>query len=523
MSDPHYFHPEWISRSSDVLTVDLAVYGGTAAGIVCAIEAMRGGLNVVVLNPGKHVGGLTTGGLGWTDYGKQAVIGGQARELYRAMGRNSGRSELWHFAPSEASKVFDDWTAEARLDVRSCQYLDKVELSQGRIVAARFLGGLVVRAKVFVDATYEGDLLAAAGVEFHVGRESNSDYGETLNGIQIGGYHQFVPSEVSATGSDGRLLPGIEPDDLRPRKGQGDHRIQAYNFRVCMTDDPHLRIPWEKPAGYDPADYLLADRWYAGPKDHWNDHYRDAHPLVPVKFDILDNLTAAGHHKTDTNNHCPVSSDFVGGNWRWPTASHAERETIFQRHVAWQKGLYFHLANSSAIPDRYRAAVAHWGLSRDEFADTGGWSPQLYVREARRLVGDHVLTEHDCMLKVRCDDPVGMGSYNLDSHNCTRFATPEGKVLNEGDVQVPPAGPYGISYRCIVPKRGQCPNLLVPVCCSTSHIAYGSVRMEPVFMILGQSAAIAASLAIRDNLAVQDVAYARLRPMLEERAQVLGW
>jgi hypothetical protein len=503
---------------------DVVVYGGTAAGVVAAIEVVRRGKSVVVLNPGKHVGGLTTGGLGFTDFGKQHVVGGRARELYRAMGKKCGREELWLFAPSEAQAVLAEWMREHGIEVINRQYLERVERQGDRISAVVMMGGLRAMGKVFVDASYEGDLLARAGVSYTVGREGREVYGEQLAGIQVLAKHQFVPARVSAYVREGDassgLLPGIESEDLTKQQGRGDKRVQAYNFRICMTDDPALKIDWEKPEKYDPMLYVLAERWFNGEKDVYNEQLTDTLPAAK-KFDILENKTAGGFFKTDTNNQGPVSSDFIGANHEWPEACFERREELFQAHVNYQKGFYWMMANNPAIPERYRAAYRRWGLSRDEFVATGGWSPQLYVREARRLIGEYVVTEADCMGTRKCEDPVGMGSYALDSHNCCRFVNAEGMVMNEGDVQVPPPGPYGVSYRAMVPKAGECANLLVPVCVSTSHIAYGSVRMEPVFMILGQSAAVAACMAIDGGLPVQAVSYAKLRDELLKSGQVL--
>jgi hypothetical protein len=302
--------------------------------------------------------------------------------------------------------------------------------------------------------------------------------------------------------------------------GEGDHRVQAYNFRICMTDDPQLKIDWEKPADFDPRQYIMAARWFAGEKDEWNDQLRPGPSLA--KFDVFPNRTPGGFRKTDTNNHGPVSSDFIGGSWGWPEGNFELRERIFQQHVSWQKGLYWFMANAPEIPEPYRRAYQQWGLSRDEFPSTGGWSHTLYIREARRMMSDYVATEHDCMHHQQCEDPVGMGSYSLDSHNCTRFVNADGRVMNDGDVQVAPAGPYRISYRGIVPPHGSVTNLLVPVCCSASHIAYGSVRMEPVFMILGQSSAIAGCMAIDRGIGVQDLPYTVLRSQLDAAGQVLN-
>jgi hypothetical protein len=294
-----------------------------------------------------------------------------------------------------------------------------------------------------------------------------------------------------------------------------------------MTDDPALRILWERPADYDQRQYVLARRWFQGPKDNHNEHLRDAADgpdAIPAKFDRLAMRTPGGFHKTDTNNHGPVSSDFIGMSWAWPEADYRTRERIFQAHVTYQKGFYWHMANCPDIPERYRRAYQRWGLARDEFMATGHWPHQLYVREARRLVSDYVLTEHDCRCDRRCADPVAMGSYGMDSHNCSRFVTvAQGRprVLNEGDVQVPCVGPYGVSYRSIIPRRGECENLLAPVCLSASHIAYGSVRMEPVFMALGQAAALAAQAALHSGTSLQDIDVPALQQELRRQGAVL--
>lgn len=527
----HYYHPDWIETTDVVLKADLAVYGGTSSGVIAAVAAARQGVHVLLLHPGLHLGGMTSGGLGWTDYGRKHVIGGMARQFYQKIGAHYGQEEEWHFEPHPAEKLFNTLVREAGLVVSLAQYVESVAMDGRRIVEVTFRSGMKVRAKYWIDASYEGDLLAQAGVAYHVGRESNDRYGESLNGIQVHGKHQFShPVDPYVREGDRRsgLLPFIEPVDLSRHLGRGDHRVQAYNFRVCMTNDPALKIDWQQPTDYQPQCYVLASRWFNSDKDEYNEHLspiQDHTPSIPRKFDILSNPTPGGYRKTDTNNHGPVSSDFIGANWRWPLATHEERERIFQRHVSYQQGFYWFMANDPAIPSRYREAYRHWGLPRDEFTDTGHWPHQLYVREARRMMADYVITERDCMGCSRPEDPVGMASYTLDSHHCTRFITADrgkARVLNEGDVQVPPTDPYPISYRAIVPARGQCENLIVPICLSASHIAYGSVRMEPVFMVLGESAALAISLALKSGCSVQDVNYRQLRSMLENAQQVLS-
>jgi hypothetical protein len=525
----HYFADSWIPTQPETIHAQVIVYGGTAAGVFAAVAARRLGLSTCLLHPGKYVGGMTTGGLGWTDYGNKSIISGMARGFYRDLGRAYKCEEMWSFEPSVATAIIQRMLEEAKVPVRTGAYIESVTMDGRRIAMITMLGGLQAHGDVFIDATYEGDLLALAKVSHTVGREDNATYGETLNGIQVRALHQFshpVDPYVRPGDVGSGLLPGIVDEDLSRRQGQGDDRVQAYCFRVCMTDDPALRVRWSKPGDFNPADYVLATRWFQGPKDAYNDQLAGSGgEAVPAKFDILAPPTAAGFHKTDTNNHGPVSSDFIGAGHDWPRGNYVERERIFQKHVSYQAGFYWHMAHCPEIPQRYRDAYGRWGLARDEFTTTGHWPHQLYVREARRLVGDYVLTEHDCRLTRRCPDPVAMGSYAMDSHNCCRLSKMDGgqaRVLNEGDVQVPCAGPYGISYRCLVPGKGECENLLVPVCVSASHVAYGSVRMEPVFMALGEVAANAAHCALSARCAVQAVDYSRLRSLLVTAGMVLA-
>jgi len=533
MSNLHYFHRDWVEPSTDTIETDVCIYGASSGGVAAAVTVAKAGLRVVVLQPGKHVGGMTTGGLGWTDFGRKHVIGGLSRTFYNQVGQHYGLEDEWQFEPSVAEAVYAGWIAEHGIDVRYGHYLESVESDERRIVSITMLGGLRVKARIFMDCSYEGDLMAKAGVSFHVGRESNAAYGETLNGIQVRDLHQFglaVDPYVNPGDASSGLLPQVEEIDLSLHQGGGDHRVQAYCFRMCMTDDPVLKINWEKPANFDPVQYVLATRWFNTARDgqsptHSADpiaHIRDNG--VPGKFDILPNKTPGGFHKTDTNNHGAFSSDFIGRSWDWPSASYEERETLFQDHVEYQRGLYWHLANEPAIPQRARDAYGRWGLASDEFTDTEHWPHQLYIRECRRMIGDYVITEHDCYQKSVAEDSVGMGSYTMDSHNCSRFVQVEGgaaRVLNEGDVQIPPTDPYPVSYRSIVPKKGEAPNLFVPVCFSASHISYGSARMEPVFMVLGESAGLAAKLCLDDGCDVQDLSYDALRAELVKAGQVL--
>jgi len=525
MASSHYFLGQWVKPSDTTLDVDVCVYGGTASGVAAAVAAARRGRSVVLLHPGTHLGGMTTGGLGLTDIGNKYAIGGMARQFYRDVGKLYGEEETWRFSPHRAMAALNSLIDSVSLDVRDRQFLKRAGMGAGRIVEVEMLGGLRVRAKMFIDATYEGDLLAAAGVSFTVGRESNSVYGETLNGAQIREYHQFgVPVDpyvVEGDASSG-LLPHVVDENMTRKHGQGDRKVQAYNFRVCMTNDPSLRIAWSRPAGFDPRQMELATRWYSCDRDQLNDTLVDpANPMSLRKFDHLADKLPGGYVKTDTNNHGPVSSDFIGGNWGWPEGDYELRERLFQAHVTYQQGLYWHIANEPTISKSYRDAYSTWGLARDEFEDTGNWPHQLYVREGRRMVSDAVITEHVCLGRDGFDDAVGMGAYSMDSHNCCRFVR-DGRIYNEGDVQVRLPAPYVIPYRSIVPKRGECGNLFVPVCLSASHIAFGSVRMEPVFMILGESAAIAADMCLREGASAQDLPYAALREELVKAGQVLA-
>lgn len=506
-SRPTYYQPPSPLRTPVRNQVDVVVYGATCAGVTAAIQLAQLNRKVALLEFGDHVGGLSSGGLGATDIGNKAAIGGLAREFYRRLGRHYGNEENWTFEPSVAEKTFRGWLAEHGVEVHFRQRLAAVACLNERLFELHTDDGHVWAARLFIDATYEGDLLAAAGVRYYVGREANAVYDEIHNGVAWGhpGHNFKVavdPYIVPGKPNSG-LLPGVFPGD-GGRHGEGDRRIQAYNFRLCMTQAPD-RLPWPKPADYDPLRYELLRR------------YIDA-----GIWDVLRLNTPMPNGKTDTNNFGAFSSDNIGMNHRWPDAGYAEREQIFQEHVSYHQGLMWFLANDSRLPARIRDEVGRWGLPRDEFVSTGGWPHQLYVREARRMVSDYVMTEHDCVAARRCDDPVGLAAYTMDSHACNRVVR-GGRAFNEGLVEMGGFPPYPISYHSLVPRRGECPNLLVPVCLSASHIAYGSIRMEPVFMVLGQSAALAADLALQGELAVQDVPYRLLHEQLVKAGQVLEW
>ncbi|HEY0944714.1 MAG TPA: FAD-dependent oxidoreductase [Opitutaceae bacterium] len=510
---PTYYVPAPSGFTAPPAAADLCIYGANAAGVIAAVQARRLGLTVVLLNPAQEIGGLTTGGLGFTDLGNQDAIGGLAREFYRRVGRHYDREESWTFEPHVATRVLEAMLAEVQVSAEHGHYVASVRCeSDGdglpRIRELTTTSGRRVRAEYFIDCSYEGDLMAAARVTYHVGREGRATYNEVHNGQQIHASHQFatpIDPFVRPGDPSSGLLPGIDPDE-RFVPGSADRRVQAYNFRVCLTQRPDIRVPFPPPADYRRETYELLARVLAA---GWSEVFQ--------KFDRVPN------GKTDTNNHGPVSTDFIGGSWEWPEADYATRERIFQAHVRYQQGYHWFMANDPAVPARFREAYAQWGLAGDEFARTGNWPHQLYVREGRRLVGDVVMTAAHCLSREKVDDVVGLGAYQMDSHHCRRLVH-AGCVLNEGDVQVKLPKPYGISYRAIVPRRGECANLFVPVGASASHIAYGSLRMEPVFMVLAQSAAIAAALArSRGSAAVQAVPYADLRRQLEAAGQIVAW
>lgn len=501
----HYYAPHGRPHSVTRLGVDLCVYGGTAGGVTAAVQAARDGLRVVVVETSNHVGGMTAGGLGWTDFGNQATVGGLAREFYRQVGRHYGTNEQWCFEPHVAERILDTWLDEAGVRVLRREYLADVQLTGRRLESIRLESGLVIQARAFIDASYEGDLLARAGVSHTWGREANALYGERTNGMQLHRKHQFDypvdPYRIAGVPGSG-LLPGIESGSDY-REGAGDQRIQAYNFRMCLTRAPGNRIPFPKPSGYDRNDYELLARYLRG---GWNEIF--------AKFDPIPG------NKTDTNNHGAMSTDFIGANHRWPEAGYVEREQLFQAHVTYQQGLQWFLSHDPAVPASIRDAYGEWGLAKDEFVETGGWPHALYIREARRLRGEYVVTENDCRGLHIAFDPVAYGAYGMDSHNCRRILL-DGRLWNEGDVQAAGFKPYPIPLRALLPRRSECLNLVVAACVSASHIAYGSIRMEPVFMMLGQAAAVTAVLALAERCAVQDVPYSTVRARLQAAGQVV--
>lgn len=514
-------------------TWDVAVYGGTSAGVIAAVHAARMGRQVVLVEPGRHLGGMTSGGLGATDLGREETITGATAEFYQRIlkwyqaperaavlkeyaatktGRRYLRPDrLYAFEPHVAEAVFQQMLAEAKVTVVFGEQLDLqkgVEKAGTRIVSARMESGRVFAARVFIDATYEGDLMAKSGVDYTAGRESSQQYGERSGGAHLyTGKQSPQPMDPYVNRGDAAsgLLPGLKLGPL-PRDGSADANVQAYNFRLCLTQATD-RVPFAKPDGYDPLEYELMFRLFE----------------MGVDAAGLDPLSMPGG-KSDSNSHGTTSTDWVGRSFAYPEADYAERAKIIAAHRRYTEGLLWTLANDPRVPEKVRDATARWGLPRDEFTDNGHWPHQLYVREARRMVGAFVMTEHALTGTKPVEDPVALGSYRMDCHGVQRYIDNQGYLrLDGGYSGCRGFPPYGVSYRALMPKPEQCANLLVPVCLSASHSAIGSLRMEPVYMMLGQAAGTAASLAIEQGKTVHEVPYSSLRTRLLADGLMLQW
>lgn len=526
---------------NESIHADVIIYGGTSAAITTAVQLVKMGKSVVVVSPDKHLGGLTSSGLGYTDTGNKEVIGGLAREFYQriytyyqmpetwvwqkqeAYG-NKGQGmpaidgpsrTMWIFEPHIAENVFNDFIEEHQIQVFNDEWLDReegVNVKNGKIISFTTLNGQRYSGKIFIDATYEGDLMAAAGVSYHLGREATNEYEEPWNGIQTGvlhhGHHfgemNISPYVVPGDPSSG-VLARISTEDPG-KKEQGDDKLQAYCFRMCLTTEEENRIPFKRPIEYDSTQYELLLRIF---DTGWRKTF--------YKFDPIPNL------KTDVNNHGPFSFDNIGKNYDYPEAPYGRRREIVEEHKTYQSGLLYFLANDPRVPEDVQSEINRWGLAKDEFQDNEHWPHQIYVREARRMIGEYMMTENEIMDRIEIRESIGMGSYTMDSHNTQRYITSEGFVQNEGDIGVHPPKPYKIAFGSILPKVNECANLLVPVALSSSHIAFGSIRMEPVFMILGQSAGTVAAMAIEKNTDIHDLPYAEIKSKLIEDGQILDF
>ena len=538
------------------LSYDVVVYGGTAAGVTAATEAARIGRSVLLVEPGRHIGGMTSGGLGATDYGRKPAVGGLAREFYgrvkryyasdavwkyerredyRNHGHDPSEDVMWFFEPHVAESLLQQMLAEAGVSTVLGERLDLrngIRKTGPRIASIRMESGRSFAAKVFIDATYEGDLMARAGVRYCVGREPDSQYGESTNGVRprimtkeghgnsLGHFLRAVDPYIRPGDPSSGLLPGVKTKHLPPL-GSGDAGVQAYNYRLCLTDVPGNRVAIEKPKTYDPMQYELMLRLITSEVrfPEFPDLPKPEHPVLGWNpFMVI-----MPNRKTDTNTKGAVSSDFVGENWKYPDGDYAIREAIVTAHREYQQGMIWFLANDPRVPDRYRLPIQKWGLAKDEFPDTNHWPHQLYVREARRMIGEYVMTEHNCTGREVAGDSVGLGSYGLDSHHVQRYVDDRGYAQCDGQMVGNMRQPYPISYRSMTPRPNEADNLLVPVCLSATHPIYGSIRMEPTYMVLGQSAGAAAALAIEYNLPIQRVPYPRLRAVLLKGNQKLSW
>jgi len=535
---------------------DIVIYGGTSAGIAAAIQASRMGKTVILIEPSSRIGGLTTGGLVATDIGNKQAVGGISREFYQNIkkyyskkenwkwqdpddymqSRNTGNEDgMWTFEPSAALKVYKEMIEKEKIVV---VYNQRLKLKNGvvkngtEILEIKMENGLSFKGKMFIDATYEGDLMACAGVSYATGREPNKQYGESLNGVQANKVSLTLRGTVSRNSLHHNFIDGVDPyvrkgdpsSGLLPFiskgapgiDGHGDKGIQAYCYRMTLTDNPRNRIPFKKPDGYNELEYELLFRNFEASDGPIEKMYNYGDPLVPWINTPMPN------RKTDTNNQKGFSTDFIGQNHDYPEAGYTEREKIADRHLRYQQGLMWTLAYHPRIPEKVREVVSQWGTCKDEFEGTDGWTKQLYIREARRMISNYVMTQRNCEGLVVAEDPVGMAAYGMDSHQVKRYVDVNGYVQNEGNVEASCPGPYPISFRSIIPDKDECSNLLVPVCLSATHIAYGSIRMEPVFMILGQSSATAASLAIDKRVDIQEIEYHELRSKLLNDKQILS-
>ncbi|WP_281323804.1 FAD-dependent oxidoreductase [Flavobacterium sp. IMCC34518] len=529
-----------IPNTKNVYNTDIVIYGGTSSAIIAAVKAKQLGHSVLVISPETHLGGMTSSGLGYTDSGNTRLIGGLAKDFYKRVyskyqsntawkwqkkssfkskaqsnsAVNKEDNAMWLFEPHVAEAIFEDLVKENNIQILRNEWLNrkqKLEKTDNTITSFYTLSGKKITGKIFIDATYEGDLMALAGVTYHVGRESNTVYNETFNGVQKNifqhrhNFHKFHidPFRIKGDKNSG-LLPKIGPTTSE-KNGEGDNRIQAYCYRLCLTKNPKNRIPFTKPVKYKPMNYELLIRLY---KAGWNETFK--------KFDAIPNL------KTDSNNHGPFSFDNIGMNYSYPEATYEERKKIAEEHELYQKGWLYFITTDPRIPKKIQNKMRQWGYAKDEFVDNGGFPFQLYIRESRRMIGEYIMTEQDVLGKKSNSRSIGMGSYSLDSHNTQRYVTKKGFIENEGDIGVRTPEAYSIDMGAILPKKQECSNLIVPVCLSSSHIAYGSIRMEPVFMILAESASQIASIAIKNKSFVQDVSYDELQVHLLESGQILN-
>jgi hypothetical protein len=498
--------------------IDVLVYGGTASGVITAYSAAREGLHVRLLEPGHHLGGMVTGGLSATDLGDFRIIGGYARDFYLATAGHYGihsldRASDWRSEPHIDEAVFGKMLADAGVEVF---FHERIREHKGAVLRSRRILSITTTdqkqwpARIFIDCSYEGDLLAQTGVPFVVGRESAAEFDEDLAGVRAQTpAHQFT-WPLSAYDAGHHLLPEIDPGPLAA-SGSADKKVQAYNFRLILTNNPANRVAWPRPNPYNPECFALLTRYL--------EEFPAHRGRQPTLHDIT-NPVMIPNEKADFNNNGPISTDYIGHSWLYPDATYAEKKLIWEDTLNYTQSFFYFLSQDPSVPSSLREEVNRWGLAGDEFADTGHWPDQLYIREARRMRGAYIMRQADLQSDRIKPDSIGMGSYNSDSHNVERVARADGTVTNEGDVQVP-VKPYEIAYRTIVPNASQLTNLIVPVCFSATHIAYSSLRMEPQYMIMGQAAGAAAHLAIQHHTSVQNISIEEMQDDLHRHKAVL--
>jgi hypothetical protein len=495
--------------SQQVIEVDVCVYGGTSAGVIAAYTVQKQGKKAILVEPGHTLGGMSSGGLGYTDIGNKYAITGLARDFYRRIGHHYGKFEQWIFEPHVAEQAFNDYVKRGNYKVLFETRLKEVR-KKGNVITDVILENsrngnttVIIKAKMFIDCSYEGDLMAQSGVSYTVGREDNKQYNETINGVQLMNGHQF-PDGIDPYKEKGNpqsgLLWGISNETLLPN-GTGDKKVQAYNFRICLSSDPGNQVPITRPEGYDSTRYELLLRLF------------DAFPQKRALNDYLI-WSHMPNKKTDINNRGGFSTDMIGMNYEYPDGTYEQRKKIIREHELYTKGLLYFYGHDPRVPEQLRTEMLKWGYPKDEYKSNGNWSPQLYVREARRLVGSYVMTQANCEGKEVVKDGVGLAAYTMDSHNIQRIVL-NGQVKNEGNVEIGGFGPYPIAYGALIPKSSEVNNIFVPVCLSATHIAYGSIRMEPVFMVLAQSSATAAVIAIDNKTDVHHVDVNKLQQRLK--------
>jgi hypothetical protein len=500
---------------------DVVIYGGTSAGVIAAYSAKKMGKSVLLIEPTRFLGGMSSSGLGETDIGNKYAVTNLARDFYRRLGKHYGALEVWQFEPSIAEKIFLEYISTAQVEVLYGHHIISAEkkdktLQNITVKSSENVNSLPkkIAAKMFIDCSYEGDLMAKAGISYTTGREANSQYNETLNGVQFHNDNQLLDSispYIIENDPNSGLLWGINPEPLKAN-GTGDKKLQAYNYRLCLTNNPNNRIPFTRPERYDSTMYEILYRTIKK-RENWG----WKQPLHAFYLRIMP----VPHQKTDVNNKGGFSTDFIGQNWNYAEADYETRQQIVQKHIDYTKGLLYFLAHDPRLPEEITSQMKEWGYPKDEFPENNGFPRQLYVREARRMIGDYVMTEHNCTGATTVKDGIAYGAYNMDSHNCDRHVV-NGFVKNEGDVQQPVPRPYPIAYRSITPKKEDASNVLVPVCLSATHIAYGSIRMEPVFMVTAQAAAVAAALAIDNKKSVQEINILQLQKIMTENPLLDG-